>query len=1326
MDQKKLLAQLANARQGIAIPDRVTLNDLNTLFAGIDELLHKAIVAVEGEAATSNQSILTNFFPKDFFPAVPIFIEGIELAPPADGKPFHLMFTLGWEGAPLEVIPDYFALEGIMLSVEVDGKQVKGSLYGTLDIAGIALEAEVDLPSTQVTMSLVNTDSDAVHPSPLALLEKFDTVPHGVGDPGKSKVPKLRELLILVNARAKRFVLHLAMDNLQIGPVTMDVQTELAYTRGDISAAIWADFLIEIAPVQAGDPPVQLLIPLSAKHDGPATGWQFTGGMAMSGVNWFHVIQGIANKFNPKYTLPEALQGKDAELKFIYLSFDTATRAFAFSLSMDFHGFLGVKKPAQPTNEGNSLDASKDNIELRIDVNIAPQQDENGKESYDFTFSGQIVFNVDMTPEVPKGVEAEADHLSMEFDLVFDKSGTGETILAAYRNQGGGAINIGRLIHQLDSNIEDLDFSINIKDAYMVFAKGQSSSLLFGADIGSGINLAELPLVGQMMPKDLKLKLSLQPYFAKGDKKAFTPDKVKEIEELVPGGGLTLPAKIEKPGAGLSVALDLGDTSFRLALAGLLNSVKGGNGKTAPASDGSGTPSVGQSTTVGGDNTKWFDLQKSIGPIHFQRVGIAFDAKARRFGLKLDGALVIAGFSLSLDGLGAAINLPVPQNGHIPDLAPTFSLRGMGLDIRKDPLELGGAFLRVHIDNGIDPAYDEYDGSVVIKFKTFGLSALGSYARVNNHDSLFIYGVLDYPLGGPPFFFVTGLAAGFGYNRRLNIPAVENVGSFPLITEAMNTSESDSSSLTAVLERLHDAVPPSIGEYFFAVGIAATSFELINSFLLLDVSFGNHLEIDIIGLGRATIPPSTANDSEITPIAVAELAIKVSIIPDEGFIGVKAVLTKASFLLSKDCHLTGGFAFYTWVGGEHAGDFVLTIGGYNPIFSVPDHYPTVPRLGFNWRVTEEFHLSGDAYFALTAHALMAGGRLDAVYQSGDIKAWFHAGLDLLLSWQPFYYDVHLFVDLGAQVTLHIFGSHTIKIDLSADVHVWGPDFSGQASIHLFIITFTVSFGSSQPHVDPISWEKFKKAFLPQDDEIGQLTVVGGLIKQVKTTKKISGKESPKTLYVVNPKDFALQFDTPIPVTQTSFDILPPATDKSLTKSKKPPIYQPTPIGINAMGLTTDQFQSDLALTTSSGDQFKVTAIEKRMPAAMWGPAATKGEVAPPGINESRFVEGALSGLTFTPSEGVIVGAGPKINEDALKPSEITLKDAWSYEDRDGFTLTDNDIDLNTHLTLKNVQTARKNLLKNLGPLAPDLDVQLDGSLAETLLEEPEFGELAKT
>ena len=51
--------------------------------------------------------------------------------------------------------------------------------------------------------------------------------------------------------------------------------------------------------------------------------------------------------------------------------------------------------------------------------------------------------------------------------------------------------------------------------------------------------------------------------------------------------------------------------------------------------------------------------------------------------------------------------------------------------------------------------------------------AYGGYAPAQR--SFFIFARLNAPLGGPPYFFVTGLAGGFGINRSLTVPPIDEL-----------------------------------------------------------------------------------------------------------------------------------------------------------------------------------------------------------------------------------------------------------------------------------------------------------------------------------------------------------------------------------------------------------------------------------------------------------------------------------------------------------------------------------------------------------------------
>jgi hypothetical protein len=123
----------------------------------------------------------------------------------------------------------------------------------------------------------------------------------------------------------------------------------------------------------------------------------------------------------------------------------------------------------------------------------------------------------------------------------------------------------------------------------------------------------------------------------------------------------------------------------------------------------------------------------------------------------------------------------------LTNFTPAFVLNGFGIGMEQGALEISGAFVRQTTTvNGTD--ITEFRGGALIKSKTFGITAAGAFAFDDEMLSAFLYGILDKALGGPPFFYVTGLALGFGFNRDLLIPDINGVETFPLVQAATSTT----------------------------------------------------------------------------------------------------------------------------------------------------------------------------------------------------------------------------------------------------------------------------------------------------------------------------------------------------------------------------------------------------------------------------------------------------------------------------------------------------------------------------------------------------------
>jgi hypothetical protein len=855
------------------------------------------------------------------------------------------------------------------------------------------------------------------------------------------------------------------------------------------------------------------------------------------------------------------------------------------------------------------------------------------------------------------------------------------TILNVYRRPVRTKLPLNKLIGEffhLDESPPT--WNIGIRDAFWVHqsVSGEKSQDLFGLDIDGGIDLSQihlpdLPLVGtgDIFGPEETVRLSFQG-IALSENLEKNDKRRQGLVDLLGQYGLKLPDKALNAPFNVDISLQLGSETKQLSAPKI--DTKSSEPLKVDGEKLEGNPSV--EVMEADDGAQWLNIQKSFGPLHLQRVGIRFEKKGQISGL-LDGSFTAAGLTVALEGLTATSSISHPSD-------VSFDLQGLGINYRNDEVELGGTFLKQTLKYTPQGQQKEQEltafaGSAVLRAEQLALSAMGVYAKFKNHPSLFIYAVLDYPIGGPSFFFVTGLAAGFGYNRAFQMPPIDEVATFPLITEAKPAKdagqEKDRDPLTQ-LNALEKHIPPAIGEDFLAVGIHFTSFKQIDSFALLILQFGMRLEIDLLGLSTMILPPkkakgkqgsslAEAKGKQGSSLAEAELAIKASFVPDEGTLRIRGLLTSNSYVLSRENRLTGGFAFFSWFkdsGEANAGDFVATLGGYHPSYHVPAHYPTVPRLALQWKVNDNLTIKGSAYFALSAHAFMVGGCLEAVWQSTNVRAWFTAEADFLIAWQPYYYEASVLVEMGADVTIHVFGTHHLSFEGGAAIDLSGPEFAGHAHVDGKVfgirVDFDVDFGKSQ-RPKAIGWDAFKEAFLP-DMPCG-IAVQSGLLRTIQN-------DDNSERWIVDPKDAVFTVSSAVPITKHD---APQATTK---------------LAIGPMGLkaeSEDAFTSTLEVTiTDENNSKKATIlhedadnsdsglvlkrITKAVPTALWGQPKvvdTQGEryIEPPDLNGESLIKDVVMGFTVNaakPPEGEHTEElPPKISDPQMCLSDSTWQTA---------------------------------------------------------------------
>lgn len=463
----------------------------------------------------------------------------------------------------------------------------------------------------------------------------------------------------------------------------------------------------------------------------------------------------------------------------------------------------------------------------------------------------------------------------------------------------------------------------------------------------------------------------------------------------------------------------------------------------------------------------YLDINRDFGAFRLSRIGFAMGES--EVTLYVDAGIRLSILLLEFIGLYLSISFSV-------DKKVEYGLQGAAISVSKPPIYISGGLVLTQ-SNGMKL----FTGEVAVQFKGIGVTALCSYGEFAQGDSsLFAFLLVSANLGGPPIFYVTGLAGGFGYNRSIVLPdKVQEVERFPFVAAAMGKGELKKGMTPAeVLTKMEQVIIPAKDCYFFSVGVRFQSFGLLDSFLLCNVEFGECFVVSLLGVSSLSLPLSAKN-----PLVAIKLAIKAVLVLEEGVFSVEGALIDGSYILDKNCKVNGGFACCIWFGeSEHAGDFVVTLGGYRNGYNVA-HYPKVDRLSVNWKMDSHLVLSAEAYFALTPACVMMGGNLEIVYESGRLKAWFKAWAEFFMQWEPFLYDVGIGIRIGASYRWDFFPFYkTFKVELGADLEFWGPPFGGKVHVSWFIISFTISFGEDRPQEKYLEWQGFAEKFLSENDK----------------------------------------------------------------------------------------------------------------------------------------------------------------------------------------------------------------------------------------------------
>lgn len=670
------------------------------------------------------------------------------------------------------------------------------------------------------------------------------------------------------------------------------------------------------------------------------------------------------------------------------------------------------------------------------------------------------------------------------------------------------------------------------------------------------------------------------------------------------------------------------------ALAGK-ESTEATSGTSEPPVESSDTPEEATSADSDGSAaTTTATIDKKKGPLTLSGVALSYtDGKLR---IHLDASVLVGPIEAGVQGLHLIMDVSKVDGLHnLLHIPMDIQIEGLDMSFNRSPVALAGALQH-------DPVNKEYAGGIAISLSKLSIAAFGMYRQVDAvaspptpaYDSFFVYAMVEGLIFTVGWAEIRGLIAAFGYNSRLRLPTVDQITSFPLM-QGFNNPEGFSMDKAIKSLTGPDAyMTPSRGSLWMALGLIIRACEVIDMQAVATVALGpNQTEIGLIARATATLPRGSSAESALMLI---DLSVFGKLDLTHGELSVDGLINPTSFILNKDCRPSGGFSIRSWFGNStYNGDWVVSFGGYHPLYKVPSHYPTPPRLGISWNLGENLRVTGNAYAAVTPGALMAGGLLQAVFSAGSFGAHFDAHADFLVNLKPLYYSADMAVFAGVYYEIRVWiVRKKISVNLGASLHLEGPPIHGQVHFDLCVVSFNVSFGSGRGQgARAIGLGELMDLVLqnPAKDRSGNVvhnvhtfTAISGLVADDAKKEAPQNDTAKKEPWVVRSDNFLFQVRSAVPASEAKVNGVPTYSGNTIISR---PMH---------MKNDHDKITSTLKVMVCHADSrqmvpFKSVAdIKDKLPANYWGHYSDNpGDYMRPDPNMPSLID-HLVGMTLIP------------------------------------------------------------------------------------------------
>ncbi|MCJ1397775.1 hypothetical protein MMC11_000971 [Xylographa trunciseda] len=625
-------------------------------------------------------------------------------------------------------------------------------------------------------------------------------------------------------------------------------------------------------------------------------------------------------------------------------------------------------------------------------------------------------------------------------------------------------------------------------------------------------------------------------------------------------------------------------------------------------------------------------FERKIGPLTISSLGLKYQDGIIH--VLLDAMVALGPLEFSLEGLKIELDVSKANIHDLKGLSLHVGLSGLGLEVRKGKFYLAGTFKRIET-----PTEVGFAGGLSVSCSPYSFLAAGAYIEeAAGYKTVFGFLMLHGPLMSVGWAEVTGITGGFGYNSSLRLPAITEVPSFPLLSNALPGGSDPLVQLSALTNTSGDDawIKPKYQTIWVAAGLSVKALTLLDVQAVVTIEMGDDFKLGIIGEAVATVPPGKSPDAPDIFMLV-DLDVMALLDLGKGILRLEAQLSPASFILDRNCHLVGGFALCAWFGQQsgHEGDWVFSVGGFHPAYAIPAHYPNPPRLGISWRFDDHITISGEAYFAITPQACMGGGRLFALFSLGCISAYFEARADMLMLYKPFRYFVDVGVSMGVSFQIRVWFINTrISVDIGARVTLDGPPMRGVAQVDLTLISFTIHFGADPPPPSALTLEEFWELLVKTSASDSQKQVDDHVFA-VSSGLMPTGETDTGSLGYLRPGSMILQIHSRAAIRV--------ATCKNEVRNEiidtQRNIYSK---GMKEYGLLVSNMTVTISLEDSyRSERFSMTAIEKVLPTALWGEYNAQLDARDTGDNRQALNSGMpatmkhLTGIELKPPLPII-------------------------------------------------------------------------------------------